>query len=86
MFTHDKALNLVHGCKIRPPVFRSSVLCGFRDAWDVSDELTWAKDGSRMMVARCQLAWVGRPRSEQPVERRDELVERGEDLRVKATW
>lgn len=51
MFTHDKVLNLIHGRKIRPPPFRSSVLCGFRDAWDASDELTWVRDGSRMMVS-----------------------------------
>jgi hypothetical protein len=51
MFTHDKALNLVNGRKIRPPASRSSVLCGIADASDASDEMTWARDGSRIMVS-----------------------------------
>jgi len=37
-----KALNLVHGRKIRPPASRSSVLCGFADTWDASDDLSVA--------------------------------------------
>jgi hypothetical protein len=45
-----KALNLVHGCKIRPPASRSSVLCGIADASGASDKLTWARDGSRRMA------------------------------------
>jgi hypothetical protein len=66
MFTHNKALNLVHGCKIRPPVFRSSVLCGFRDAWDVSDELTWARDGSRIDAFLDHFAPVFNPDNVEP--------------------
>jgi hypothetical protein len=34
-----KALNLIHDRKIRPPTFRSSILCGFRDASDASNDL-----------------------------------------------
>jgi site-specific DNA recombinase len=41
----DKALNLIHGRKIRPPASRSSILCGFPDASDASDDLSVATSG-----------------------------------------
>jgi hypothetical protein len=42
-----KALNLVHRRHMRPSASRSSVLCGFADASDASDEMTCARDVPR---------------------------------------
>jgi hypothetical protein len=41
-FTRDKALNLIHRRHIRTPASRSSVLLGFTDASDTSDDLSVA--------------------------------------------
>lgn len=49
--TVHKALNLVHGRHMRPPASRSSVLCGFADAWDASDKMTCVRDVSRILAA-----------------------------------
>ena len=56
--TPDKALNLIRRCHIRPPASRSSVVCGFADTSDASDEMTCAKDVPRPRCATSRRAGV----------------------------
>ncbi len=49
---------------MRPPASRSSVLCGYADTSDASDEMTCVRDVSRRRGGR---AWTGKPSSESQV-------------------